>query len=83
MELLILFAPNMHLYLILSVFTQVTYPLDVLRLRLAVDPGYKTMTEVAVNMLREEGFASFYNGLGPSLIGIAPYIAVNFCVFDL
>ncbi|KAL3839401.1 hypothetical protein ACJIZ3_023992 [Penstemon smallii] len=63
--------------------TFVTYPLDVLRLRLAVEPGYKTMTEVAVNMLREEGFASFYNGLGPSLIGIAPYIAVNFCVFDL
>ena len=34
-------------------------------------------------MLREEGLASFYGGLGPSLIGIAPYIAVNFCVFDL
>ncbi|KAL2479489.1 putative envelope ADP [Abeliophyllum distichum] len=63
--------------------TFVTYPLDVLRLRLAVEPGYKTMTEVALNMLREEGVASFYNGLGPSLIGIAPYIAVNFCVFDL
>ncbi|KAL0344465.1 UNVERIFIED_CONTAM: Vacuolar cation/proton exchanger 3 [Sesamum radiatum] len=63
--------------------TLVTYPLDVLRLRLAVEPGYKTITEVALNMLREEGFASFYNGLGPSLIGIAPYIAVNFCVFDL
>ncbi|THG08464.1 hypothetical protein TEA_001151 [Camellia sinensis var. sinensis] len=61
----------------------VTYPLDVLRLRLAVEPGYKTMSEVALNMLREEGVASFYNGLGPSLIGIAPYIAVNFCIFDL
>ncbi|XAR50843.1 hypothetical protein NMG60_11005293 [Bertholletia excelsa] len=63
--------------------TFVTYPLDVLRLRLAVEPGYRTMSEVALNMLREEGVASFYNGLGPSLIGIAPYIAVNFCVFDL
>uniref|UniRef100_A0A7N0TXM2 Uncharacterized protein n=1 Tax=Kalanchoe fedtschenkoi TaxID=63787 RepID=A0A7N0TXM2_KALFE len=62
--------------------TFVTYPLDVLRLRLAVETGSRTMTEVAVNMLREEGFASFYSGLGPSLIGIAPYIAVNFCVFD-
>lgn len=39
--------------------------------------------QVALNMLREEGFASFYAGLGPSLISIAPYIAVNFCVFDL
>ncbi|KAF5186378.1 Thylakoid ADP,ATP carrier protein [Thalictrum thalictroides] len=63
--------------------TLVTYPLDVLRLRLAVEPGYKTMSEVALGMLRDEGIASFYNGLGPSLIGIAPYIAVNFCIFDL
>ncbi|PQM37913.1 hypothetical protein Pyn_35719 [Prunus yedoensis var. nudiflora] len=55
--------------------TFVTYPLDVLRLRLAVEPGYRTMSEIALNMLREEGVASFYYGLGPSLIGIAPYIA--------
>ncbi|GAU47793.1 hypothetical protein TSUD_263240, partial [Trifolium subterraneum] len=63
--------------------TFITYPLDVLRLRLAVEPGCRTMTEVALSMVKEEGFASFYYGLGPSLIGIAPYIAVNFCVFDL
>ncbi|WOL16543.1 putative envelope ADP,ATP carrier protein, chloroplastic isoform X1 [Canna indica] len=63
--------------------TLVTYPLDVLRLRLAVEPGYRTMSQVALSMLREEGIASFYSGLGPSLIGIAPYIAVNFCIFDL
>lgn len=63
--------------------TLVTYPLDVLRLRLAVDSGHRTMSEIALNMLREEGISSFYSGLGPSLIGIAPYIAVNFCVFDL
>ncbi|KAI8030718.1 hypothetical protein LOK49_LG01G01889 [Camellia lanceoleosa] len=61
----------------------VTYPLDVLRLRLAVELGYKTMSEVALNMLREEGVGSFYTGLGPSLIAIAPYIAMNFCIFDL
>ncbi|XP_044485559.1 probable envelope ADP,ATP carrier protein, chloroplastic [Mangifera indica] len=63
--------------------TFVTYPLDVLRLRLAVEPGYRTMSEVALNMLREKTFASFYYWVGPSLIGIAPYIAVNFCIFDL
>ncbi|KAK7836106.1 probable envelope ADP,ATP carrier protein, chloroplastic [Quercus suber] len=63
--------------------TFITYPLDVLRLRMAVEPGYRAMSEVALTMLREEGFASFYYGLGPSLLGIAPYIAVNFCVFDL
>ncbi|KAH0885164.1 hypothetical protein HID58_061260 [Brassica napus] len=63
--------------------TLLTYPLDVLRLRLAVEPGYRTMSQVALSMLREEGLASFYYGLGPSLVGIAPYIAVNFCIFDL
>ncbi|KAM0021698.1 putative mitochondrial carrier protein [Helianthus debilis subsp. tardiflorus] len=63
--------------------TFVTYPLDVLRLRLAVDPGYQTMADVFVKMLKEEGLGSFYRGLEPSLIGIAPYFAVNFCVFNL
>ncbi|XP_008680155.1 thylakoid ADP,ATP carrier protein, chloroplastic [Zea mays] len=63
--------------------TLVTYPLDVLRLRLAVQSGHITLSQVALNMLREEGLASFYGGLGPSLVAIAPYIAVNFCVFDL
>ncbi|WCJ28067.1 Mitochondrial substrate carrier family protein [Euphorbia peplus] len=63
--------------------TFVTYPLDVLRLRLAVEPGCRTMSQMALSMLREEGVKSFYYGLGPSLIGIAPYIAVNFCIFDL
>ncbi|GKE38518.1 probable envelope ADP,ATP carrier protein, chloroplastic, partial [Tanacetum coccineum] len=63
--------------------TFVTYPLDVIRLHLAVDPAYQTMTDVCLKMLKEEGLGSFYRGLGPSLIGIAPYVAVNFCVFDL
>ncbi|MCO5578980.1 hypothetical protein L7F22_032831 [Adiantum nelumboides] len=63
--------------------TLITYPLDVLRLRLAVDPASKSMLQVASTMLREEGLASFYKGLGPSLLGIAPYVALNFCAFDL
>lgn len=29
-------------------YLQVTYPLDVLRLRLAVEPGYRTMTQVKI-----------------------------------
>ncbi|KAH0466226.1 hypothetical protein IEQ34_006329 [Dendrobium chrysotoxum] len=63
--------------------TFLTYPLDVLRLRLAVETGSRTMSQIALNMFREEGVSSFYGGLGPSLIGIAPYIALNFCIFDL
>ncbi|KAH7285860.1 hypothetical protein KP509_33G049000 [Ceratopteris richardii] len=63
--------------------TLVTYPLDVLRLRLAVDPSCHGMVQVVTTILREEGLSSFYRGLGPSLLGIAPYIALNFCAFDL
>ncbi|KAJ0559379.1 putative mitochondrial carrier protein [Helianthus annuus] len=58
--------------------TFVTYPLDILRLRLAVDPGYQTMADVFVKMLKEEGLGSFYRGLGPSLIGIAPTLRSTF-----
>lgn len=50
---------------------------------MAVDPGFRTASEIALSMLREEGITSYYSGLGPSLFGIAPYIAVNFCIFDL
>ncbi|CAI5473352.1 unnamed protein product [Closterium sp. Yama58-4] len=63
--------------------TLITYPLDVLRLRLAVDPASRGMRSVAMAMIREEGVLSFYKGLAPSLISIAPYIALNFCAFDL
>ncbi|KAJ7554515.1 hypothetical protein O6H91_06G144200 [Diphasiastrum complanatum] len=63
--------------------TLVTYPLDTLRLRMAVDPASKGLYQVLHTMLQEEGLGSLYRGLGPSLLGIAPYIAVNFCVFDL
>ncbi|KAJ9548964.1 hypothetical protein OSB04_021507 [Centaurea solstitialis] len=63
--------------------TLATYPLDVLRLRMAVDPGHQTITNVVVTMLKEEGLGSFYRGLVPTLIGVAPYVAVNFCIFDL
>ncbi|GJT87323.1 probable envelope ADP,ATP carrier protein, chloroplastic [Tanacetum coccineum] len=55
--------------------TFVTYPLDVLRLRMAVDPGHQTMSNVIVRMIKEEGLGSFYKGLVPSLISIAPYVA--------
>nr|VDC87021.1 unnamed protein product [Brassica oleracea] len=57
--------------------TLITYPLDVLRLRLAVEPGYRTIA--SCHMLREEGLASLNNGLGPWLLSIAPYIGLNFC----
>ncbi|CAN6975461.1 unnamed protein product [Brassica oleracea var. botrytis] len=49
--------------------TVITYPLDVLRLRLAVEPGW-----VSNHVPGSLEHASLYNGLGPWLLSIAPYI---------
>uniref|UniRef100_A0A0A0LRL6 Uncharacterized protein n=1 Tax=Cucumis sativus TaxID=3659 RepID=A0A0A0LRL6_CUCSA len=37
----------------------VTYPLEVLRLHMAVDPGFRATSKIASSMLREEGITSF------------------------
>ena len=63
--------------------TLVTYPLDIIRLRLAVDPNMKNMGQVARSILRDEGAASFFKGLPATCLSIAPYSALNFCAFDL
>lgn len=34
-------------------------------------------------MVRTEGVVSLYKGLTPTLIGIAPYAALNFASYDL
>ncbi|KAJ7378930.1 hypothetical protein OS493_019626 [Desmophyllum pertusum] len=54
------------------VSSAVTYPLDLIRTRLAVQG-------------EEEGglfSGCLFRGLGPSLIGIAPYIGLNFAVYE-
>ncbi|CAI7779113.1 unnamed protein product [Closterium sp. NIES-54] len=63
--------------------TLVTYPLDVLRLRMALDVTNGSIAQVAMAMVREEGARSLYKGLGPALVSIAPYIALNFCAYDM
>lgn len=34
-------------------------------------------------MVAAEGPASLYRGLAPTLVGIAPYAAINFASYDL
>lgn len=36
-----------------------------------------------MTMARTEGLVSLYKGLVPTLIGIAPYAALNFASYDL
>ena len=63
--------------------TIVTYPLDIIRIRLSVDTSAKSMGDVARNILANEGPIGFFKGLPATCISIAPYSALNFCAFDL
>lgn len=63
--------------------TTITYPLDIMRLRLATDPSVSTMAGVLTSVVRNEGPLALYKGVVASWAGIAPYSALNFCAFDL
>ena len=62
--------------------TFVTHPLDLLRLRLAVQPELKGVMDAARSVLQEGGVQAFYKGLGPTLVSIAPFVAFNFAAYD-
>lgn len=64
--------------------TALTHPLDTVRLRLALpNSGYTGMGNAFTSMVRMEGAVSLYKGLIPTLIGIAPYAALNFASYDM
>lgn len=72
------------------VSSTVTYPLDLIRTRLAVqgegsERRYKNIRHAFITIIKEEGgllSGCLFRGLGPSLIGIAPYIGLNFAVYE-
>jgi solute carrier family 25 phosphate transporter 23/24/25/41 len=41
------------------------------------------MSNAFLVMVRTEGVVSLYKGLIPTLIGIAPYAALNFASYDM
>lgn len=64
--------------------TALTHPLDTVRLRLALPTNtYTGMTNALVTISRTEGVVALYKGLAPTLVGIAPYAALNFACYDL
>jgi solute carrier family 25 phosphate transporter 23/24/25/41 len=65
------------------VATMVTYPLDTLRLRLAVDPRTRSLQGATAALFREGSYQAFFRGLGWSLVGIAPYMALELASYDL
>lgn len=74
------------------VSTIATYPLDLVRTRLSVQtlPGrgaiyaarYQGMWHCLSSIFREEGFFALYKGMGVSILGVAPYVAINFASYE-
>jgi len=64
-----------------------TYPLDMVRGRLTVQESaakqqYRGMWHATATIVREEGFFALYKGWLPSVIGVVPYVGLNFAVYE-
>ena len=62
------------------------YPLDLVRSVLSVQTTtreYRGIGHALLTIARRDGVLGLYKGLTPTLLGIAPYIALNMTVFDL
>eukprot|EP00474_Spongospora_subterranea_P006869 CRZ07327.1 hypothetical protein [Spongospora subterranea] len=63
----------------------ITYPLDLLRARLAVagpGPRIGSLFRLSLGLYRDSGIRGFYKGLVPTLIGIIPYAGISFYTFE-
>ena len=63
----------------------VTYPYQVVRTRLQAydaDNMYISARDVVQKVLRTEGMAGFYKGLGPNLLRVLPSTWVTFLVYE-
>ena len=62
------------------------YPLDMVRGRLTVQAGtvhqYRGMMDATRKIIQHEGVGSLYKGLLPSVIGVIPYVGLNFAVYE-
>lgn len=63
-----------------------TYPLDMVRGRLTVQEGktgqYRGILHAARVITREEGPLALFKGWLPSVIGVIPYVGLNFSVYE-
>ncbi|CAL1378963.1 unnamed protein product [Linum trigynum] len=62
-----------------------TYPLDLVRTRLAAQRNtmyYRGIWHSFSTICREEGFFGLYKGIGPTLLGVGPNLAIGFCVYE-
>ncbi|KAK7486414.1 hypothetical protein BaRGS_00022338 [Batillaria attramentaria] len=61
-----------------------TYPLDLVRARMAVTARdrYSNIMEVFLKMYREEGLRTLYRGFTPTILGSIPYSGTSFFTYE-
>lgn len=63
--------------------TMATYPLDLVRTRLAAEPTrFAGMREVARSVYAKRGVAGLFQGVEPTLVEIVPYIALQYATYE-
>lgn len=64
--------------------TVLTYPLDLVRARMAVTPKemYSNIIHVFMRMSREEGLKTLYRGFNPTILGVIPYAGISFFTYE-
>uniref|UniRef100_A0A672K2V4 Solute carrier family 25 member 42 n=1 Tax=Sinocyclocheilus grahami TaxID=75366 RepID=A0A672K2V4_SINGR len=62
----------------------ITYPLDMVRARMAVTPKemYSNILHVFVRISREEGLQTLYRGFTPTILGVMPYAGLSFFTYE-
>ncbi|XP_075681592.1 mitochondrial coenzyme A transporter SLC25A42 isoform X2 [Rhinoderma darwinii] len=61
-----------------------TYPLDLVRARMAVTPKemYSNIFQVFIRMSKEEGLKTLYRGFNPTILGVIPYAGISFFTYE-
>eukprot|EP01114_Cavostelium_apophysatum_P023606 TRINITY_DN8945_c0_g1_i1.p1 TRINITY_DN8945_c0_g1~~TRINITY_DN8945_c0_g1_i1.p1 ORF type:complete len:304 (-),score=47.14 TRINITY_DN8945_c0_g1_i1:9-920(-) len=66
-----------------------TYPLDLIRTRLAAQNNagtslakYQGIAHCTKLIIRDEGWLALYKGISPTIWGIAPYVGLNFMCYE-
>lgn len=60
-----------------------TYPLDVVRTRITVDPkSYTGIFQTIFKIVQDEGVLSLWSGLEPTLLGVVAYDGAQFFAYD-
>ncbi|XP_006004004.1 mitochondrial coenzyme A transporter SLC25A42 [Latimeria chalumnae] len=61
-----------------------TYPLDLVRARMAVTPKemYSNIIHVFIRISRDEGLKTLYKGFTPTILGVIPYAGLSFFTYE-